>query len=71
MPVEDHDLLELANENCQLSLDLVRSSESVPATHNPVNCSLTIGEQLANQVVVIAIIIQLLSCCLVVACEGG
>lgn len=50
MPVEDHNLLELADENYHLSSDLVRSSDGVPTTHNSVSRSLTAGEQLANQV---------------------
>lgn len=49
MPVEDHNLLELADENYHLSSDLVRSSDGVPTTHNSVSRSLTAGEQLANQ----------------------
>lgn len=50
VPVENHSLLELADENYHLSLDLVRSSENVPTLHNSLSRSLTAGEQLATRV---------------------
>lgn len=58
MPVECYNLLELADENCHLSSDLVRSSDTVPTTHNnSVSKSLTAGEQLATQVPVYQLVL--------------
>ena len=53
VPVENYNLLELADENINLSSDLVKSSDIVPIAHNnSVSRSLTTGEQLATQVLV-------------------
>lgn len=50
VPVENHSLLELADENSHLSSNLIKSPENISTNNNSVHHSLTVGEQLANQV---------------------
>ena len=57
MPVENHNLVELANENCQLSSDIVKTSDNVPCfCDNWTSRTLTTGEQLATQVNVLLLV---------------